>query len=48
LWVQTNRLAYGISSDPNDWALVPGSNTTNRVFENIQPQVPARFYRMAR
>jgi hypothetical protein len=47
LWVQTNRLAHGLSADSNDWAVVPGSAATNRVYLPIDSGVPARFYRMS-
>ena len=46
LLVQTNNLAKGISTNPNDWVTVPGSAATNQVNITIDPTKPAEFYRM--
>ncbi len=46
LLVQTNNLASGISGNVLDWAVVPGSATTNRVLISIDAAKPAQFYKM--
>jgi lysophospholipase L1-like esterase len=44
LMAQTNHVASGISSDPNDWSVVPGSTETNLM--NL-PFTLAEYYRLA-
>ena len=46
LLVQTNRLAYGISPNTNDWTLVPDSTRTNQVSLPINPGVTSGYYRL--
>ena len=46
LLVQTNRLAYGISPNTNDWMLVPDSTRTNQVSLPINPGVTSGYYRL--
>lgn len=43
---QTNHLAAGVSSDPNDWGVVAGSSTTNQVNLPLDVAKPAGFYRL--
>lgn len=47
LLVQTNGLASGVSTNPLDWDLVPGSTATNEVTLPIDNTKPAQFYRLA-
>jgi autotransporter-associated beta strand protein len=44
---QTNNLAAGVSSDPNDWSEVVGSSTTNQVNLPLDVAKPAVFYRLS-
>lgn len=46
LLVQTNHLAAGISSNPNDWGTVTGANTTNQVSIPISATQAAAFYQL--
>jgi autotransporter-associated beta strand protein len=46
LLTQTNNLNQGVSSNTNDWMVVPGSTTTNQIIIPINPSTPAGFYRM--
>lgn len=46
LLTQTNNLSQGISSNTNDWMVVPGSTTTNLVTIPVNKTTPAGFYRM--
>ncbi len=46
LLAQTNNLMLGLSSDPNDWATLPGSAATNTVSINLNSTNPAGFYRL--
>jgi autotransporter-associated beta strand protein len=46
LAIQTNHLAAGISSNPNDWMTVPGSDGINQTNITIDPARPAEFYRL--
>jgi autotransporter-associated beta strand protein len=46
LLMQTNHLAAGISSNPNDWGYVSGSSTTNQVSIPIDTAKPTEFYRL--
>jgi autotransporter-associated beta strand protein len=46
LVVQTNSLAAGISFNPNDWATVAASSSTNQVVIPIDKTKPAAFYRL--
>ena len=43
---QTNHLALGVSSNPNDWGTVSGSASTNQVNMTIDPAKPTVFYRL--
>ncbi len=43
---QTNNLAAGVSSDPNDWGVVSGSSATNQVNLPLDVAKPAVFYRL--
>lgn len=43
---QTNHLALGVSSNPNDWGTVSGSASTNQVNMTIDPANPTVFYRL--
>ena len=47
LLTQTNKLDQGVSANTNDWAVVPGSTTTNQAMIPIDPSKSAGFYRMA-
>jgi hypothetical protein len=47
LLVQTNRLASGISGNPQDWGTVPGSTTVNSVSLPIETGKPTEFYRLS-
>jgi hypothetical protein len=44
--VQTNNLNTGVSGNPADWAMVPGSDTTNQVWLPIITTKPTEFYRL--
>jgi hypothetical protein len=46
LLVQTNNLSLGLSSNPNDWAALPGSPLTTTTNFLIAPTNPAGFYRL--
>jgi len=46
LLVQTNDLSFGISANPLDWAMVPGSDLTNQMVLPIDPVKRAEFYRL--
>jgi autotransporter-associated beta strand protein len=46
LLVQTNNLAAGISSNPNDWATVPGANSANQISIPIGAAQTGEFYRL--
>jgi autotransporter-associated beta strand protein len=46
LLVQTNHLSSGISANPSDWAMVPGSNLTNNMVLPIDLSKRAQFYRL--
>jgi hypothetical protein len=46
LLVQTNNLNLGVSSNPNDWATVPGSTVINATNILIAPTNSAGFYRL--
>jgi hypothetical protein len=43
---QTNHLAAGISSNPNDWGTVAGSEGTNQISIPITTTNPTEFYRL--
>jgi autotransporter-associated beta strand protein len=46
LLAQTNNLAKGLSTNPNDWGTVSGSANTNQVNVAIDPTKPTEFYRL--
>jgi autotransporter-associated beta strand protein len=46
LLAQTNHLASGVSANPNDWATVPATTTTNQVALPLDATKPAQFYRL--
>lgn len=47
LLMQTNNPRFGISGNPSDWWIVPGSNTTNHVIVTNDQTKAAEFYRLA-
>ena len=46
LLVQTNRLAYGISQNTNDWITVPNSMFTNQIALPVYPSNFSQYYRL--
>jgi len=46
LLVQTNNLIQGVSSNPNDWATVPGSTATNALVIPIATNNLNEYYRL--
>ena len=46
LLVQTNNLAGGISSNTNDWMIVPNSTLTNQMPLPINSIIPGEYYRL--
>jgi len=46
LLVQTNNLSAGVSINPADWDVVPGSSATNDVSIPIDAAKPTEFYRL--
>ena len=46
LLAQTNNLQSGVSRNPLDWAMVPGSDQTNLVSVPLSPGKPSEFYRL--
>ena len=46
LLTQTNNLASGLSSDPNDWGDIDGAASTNRVVLPVNAGQPAGFFRL--
>ena len=46
LLVQTNNLAAGVSTNPNDWGTVAGSVATNQMSLPINPTQPGEYYRL--
>jgi hypothetical protein len=46
LLTQTNNLNLGVSSNPNDWATVPGSTTTNQLNLPVTTTNLNSFYRL--
>jgi hypothetical protein len=46
LWEQTNALYRGLSTNPQDWRVYPGSAATNLIIIPIQQAKPAMFYRL--
>lgn len=46
LLTQTNNLASGLSSDPNDWGDIAGAASTNRVVLPVNAGQPAGFFRL--
>jgi autotransporter-associated beta strand protein len=46
LLVQTNHLSSGVSANPADWEMVPGSNLTNNMVLPIDLARQAQFYRL--
>ncbi len=46
LLVQTNQLIGGISTNTNDWMVVPGSTFTNQVSLPVNQVIPSEFYRL--
>ena len=46
LMVQTNQTTAGISLNANDWGVVPGSSTTNRVTLRVNESAPAGYFRL--
>ena len=47
LLVQTNNLVTGISSNTNDWTVVPGSAAINTTNITMDATKPTEFYRLA-
>ncbi|MCX6922207.1 MAG: hypothetical protein NT154_03160, partial [Verrucomicrobia bacterium] len=43
---QTTQLPYGISNDPKDWGVVPGSQSTNSVVIPLDTPKTSSFYRL--
>jgi hypothetical protein len=46
LLTQTNNLNLGVSANPNDWATVPGSTSTNLITLPITTTNLNSFYRL--
>ena len=46
LLIQTNRLAYGISQNTNDWTTVPNSMFTNQIALPVYPSNSSQYYRL--
>ena len=46
LLAQTNNLANGISANPNDWATVANSASTNQITVPMLPANPTEFFRL--
>jgi hypothetical protein len=46
LLLQTNNLNLGVSTNPNDWATVPGSAVTNQLSFPISQTNLNEFYRL--
>jgi autotransporter-associated beta strand protein len=46
LLMQTNHLANGISSNPNDWGTIANSQQTNQIALPVNPTSSSEFYRL--